>query len=89
MQIAIKAKKSKFLKNYKQLKVPETSQTTSVYNSKLNQNEIEINSQHNQLNVQCTKLKACEPSNLQNKWISHDKQANSINLNWSHWVIVA
>ena len=36
MQIAIKQSKAKFSKNYKQLKVPETSQTTSVYNSKLN-----------------------------------------------------
>ena len=70
MQIALKQSKAKFLKNYKQLKVPETSQTTSVYNSKLNQNEIEINSQHNQSNVQCTKLKAYELSILQNKQVS-------------------
>jgi hypothetical protein len=79
IQIAIKAKQSKFLRT-KQLKVPKTSQTTSVYNSKLNQNEIEVNSQHNQLNVQCTRLKACEPSNLQNKQVSHDNQSSSINL---------
>ena len=89
MQIAIKQSKAKFLKNYKQLKVPETSQTTSVYNSKLNQNEIEINSQHNQLNVQCTRLKACEPSNLQNKQVSHDNQASAINLYKFLWAIAS
>ena len=84
MQIALKQSKAKFLKNYKQLKVPETSQTTLVHKSKLNQNETKVNSQHKQTNVQFTRLKACEPSNLQNKHVSHDKQAHSINLYWSH-----
>ena len=66
----LSSKAKQVLKRTKQLKVPETSQTEPVHNSKSNQNEIGINSQHNQLNVQCTKLKACEPSNLQHKQVS-------------------
>ena len=54
----------------KQLMVPETSQTESVYNLKSNQYKVKINSQHNQSNVQCTKLKAYELSILQNKQVS-------------------
>ena len=84
MQIAYQAKQSKVHKELKATKVPEISQAQLVYKSKLNQNETEVNSQHKQINVQCTKFKACEPSNLQNKHISHDKQAHSINLYWSH-----
>ena len=88
MQIAIKQSKAKFLKNYKQLKVPETSLTTSVFNSKLNQNEIDQQSTQS-VNCAMHKAQAYEPSNLQNKQVSHDNQLNSFNLYKFLWAIAS
>jgi hypothetical protein len=88
-KLLIQAKQSKISQGTEQLKVPETSQTTIEHNFKVKAkgNRYQpVNT--NKLSVQCTRLKACEPSNLQNKWISHDKQANTTNLYWSHWIIV-
>ena len=79
MQIAIKQSKAKFTRNYKQLKVPETSQTTSVFNSKLNQNEMDQQSTQS-VNCAMHKAQAYEPSKLQNKQVSHDNQIKLIQL---------
>ena len=68
MQIAYQAKQSKSSQGTEQLKVPETSQTTLVHNFKIKAkgNRYQpVNT--NKLSVQCTRLKACEPSNLQDK----------------------
>ncbi|KAI5400154.1 hypothetical protein KIW84_065178 [Lathyrus oleraceus] len=66
MQIAYQAKQSKVHKELKATKVPEISQAQLVYKSKLNQNETKANSQHKQINVQCTSKKSYQGKNESN-----------------------
>ena len=68
-KLLIQAKQSKSSQGTEQLKAPEISQAQLVCKSKLNQNETKVNRQHKQVNVQGTRLKACEPSHLQNKQV--------------------
>ena len=91
MQISIQAKQSKVHKELKATKVPEISQAQLVYKSKLNQNETKVNSQHKQINVQCTKVQATRPKHksqcLQNKLkVSHKQAMDQLQLSAHHQV---
>ena len=69
-KLLIQAKQSKSSQGTEQLKAPEIVKQTLVCNSNQSKRKQTSTVNHKQVNVQGTRLKACEPSNLQNKEVS-------------------
>ena len=68
-KLLIQAKQSKSSQGTEQLKAPEIVKQTLVYNFKQSKKKQTSTVNQEQMDVQGTKLKACEPSHLQNKQV--------------------
>ena len=63
----MQAKQSKSSQGTEQLKAPEIVKQTLVYNFKQSKKKQTLTVSQKQMDVQGIRLKACEPSHLQNK----------------------
>ena len=79
MQIAYQANQSKISQGTEQLKVPETSQTTLVHKSKLNQNEQKSTVNTSRLSVQAQGSRHVSQSTYKtNRLVMINKHTQSI-----------